>query len=364
MLVSASDVCGDLDCLVALALGARNNNYVVPHMTTDNVIAIKGGRHPLQELTVPSFVANDTFLQGGPGASREHEADDASRSPISDSGSELEETRSPSLFMMTGPNYSGKSVYLKQIALIVFMAHIGSYVPAESATIGLTDKILTRIVTCESVSRDQSAFMIDLQQAALTITLATRRSLIVIDEFGKGTNSSDGAGLACGVFDYFLSLGDERPKVLGATHFHEIFENGYLERRPEIGFGHMEVRIDKESQAVEDQVTYLYNLVEGRSMASFGTCCAALNGIDPAIVERAEDLILLSARGEDLVTACAKISEAEAKDMEDAEKIARNFLLQDLPDPKDRTTVNADLRNMLDDILTLSSTSTSTWIAG
>ena len=91
--------------------------------------------------------------------------------------------------MMTGPNYSGKSVYLKQIALIVYMAHIGSFVPADSAKIGFTDKILTRIATRETVSKMESAFMIDLQQVALAVTLATRRSLIIIDEFGKGTNS-------------------------------------------------------------------------------------------------------------------------------------------------------------------------------
>lgn len=96
----------------------------------------------------------------------------------------------PSVLMMTGPNYSGKSVYLKQVALIVYMAHVGCFVPADRATVGLTDKILTRIATRETVSRFQSAFMIDLQQAALATTLATHRSLVIIDEFGKGTDSS------------------------------------------------------------------------------------------------------------------------------------------------------------------------------
>ena len=94
------------------------------------------------------------------------------------------------MLIMTGPNYSGKSVYLKQVALIVYMAHVGCFVPADSATVGLTDKILTRISTRESVSRFQSAFMIDLQQVALAMTLATHRSLVIIDEFGKGTDSS------------------------------------------------------------------------------------------------------------------------------------------------------------------------------
>jgi DNA mismatch repair protein MSH5 len=122
--------------------------------------------------------------------------------------------------VLTGPNYSGKSVYLKQVALIVFMAHVGCYVPAESAIIGLTDKILSRVTTRETVSRVQSAFMIDLQQISLALSLATRRSLIIIDEFGKGTDSSDGAGLACAVFEHLLGRGNHCPKVLGATHFH------------------------------------------------------------------------------------------------------------------------------------------------
>ena len=126
----------------------------------------------------------------------------------------------PSMLVLTGPNYSGKSVYLKQVALIIFMAHVGCFVPAESAKIGLTDKILSRLTTRETVSRAQSAFMIDLQQISLALNLATRRSLLIIDEFGKGTDASDGAGLACAVMEYLLSLGNERPKVIGATHFH------------------------------------------------------------------------------------------------------------------------------------------------
>jgi len=132
------------------------------------------------------------------------------------------------MLVLTGPNYSGKSVYLKQVALIVYMAHVGCFVPADSAKIGLTDKILSRVTTRETVSRVQSAFMIDLQQISLALSLATRRSLLIIDEFGKGTESSDGAGLACAVMEYLLSLGSERPKVIGATHFHGILASYML----------------------------------------------------------------------------------------------------------------------------------------
>jgi DNA mismatch repair protein MSH5 len=174
--------------------------------------------HILQERTVSSFVPNDTLLVGGPG----DDETGRNKSHQVHSGSAHANTHHdvPSTLIMTGPNYSGKSVYLKQVAVIVYMAHVGSFVPAESARIGMTDKILSRVATRESVSRIQSAFMIDLQQISLALSLATRRSLLIIDEFGKGTDSRDGAGLACAVFKHLLSYGTERPKVLGATHFH------------------------------------------------------------------------------------------------------------------------------------------------
>ena len=154
---------------------------------------IHSSRHPLQELTVPSYVPNDTFIVGGEGTSppiqeQDELLDDPQRGFQRIAGSQGSD--GPSMLMMTGPNYSGKSVCLKQIALIVYMAHVGCFVPAERAIIGLTDKILTRIATRETVSRCQSAFMIDLQQVALAMTLATHRSLVIIDEFGKGTDSS------------------------------------------------------------------------------------------------------------------------------------------------------------------------------
>jgi len=314
-----SDICGELDSLVALARGAKQHNFVRPRVTEENIIKIKGGRHPLQELTVPSFVANDTYLVGGQGNEQEPAGLDDSASQVEAlAANHGPNSEGPSMVLMTGPNYSGKSVYLKQVAIIVYMAHIGCYVPAEAAKIGLTDKILTRISTRESVSRIQSAFMIDLQQISVALSLATRRSLIIIDEFGKGTESNDGAGLAAGVFEHLLQRGMESPKVLGATHFHEIFEIGFLQPRPSLGFAHMEVQMDTQASDVEDQITYLYNYRQERSTSSFGTICAAMNGIEPPIIEKADQLLLLAARGADLVEVCAELPDAELAELEDA----------------------------------------------
>ncbi|KAF6792026.1 DNA mismatch repair protein [Colletotrichum sojae] len=308
----AADVCGELDCLVSLARGARKYQWTQPTMTTDNVLSIIGGRHPLQELAVPTFIANDCRLEGSPGEDQDTDSSESTNNGVR-------------TLVITGPNHSGKSVYVKQIALIVYLAHLGSFVPASRAVIGITDQILTRIATRESVSRSASAFGIDLKQVAFLLRRATHRSLVVIDEFGKGTAAGDGSGLMAGLIDHFETTGLQTPKVLITTHAHELFESGFFRHSPSLLIGHMRVRLNM-SASKQDQLVFLYELTPGKTTTSFGCRCAALNGVEDVVVERAEAIALLLARNEDLRAACARVGEEDEGRLEEAEAVARMFL--------------------------------------
>lgn len=265
-LLEAADLCGEFDALLALAIGAAKYDWHAPQMTAANVIHIKGGRHPLQELLVPSFVSNDCFIG------------EESMSP----------GRATQALVLTGPNQSGKSVYIKQVAVIVYLAHIGSFVPAAAALIGTVDKILTRMPSRESVSRIESTFAQDLKQVFQAMKYSTPRSLVLMDEFGNGTTADGGAGMFTAMLDYFLSPTTAIPKLLVATHFHEVFSYGYLSQHNQLSLMHMDVRTGIDAANAEDKVTYLFKLSKGCSLMSLGSQCAILNGIPGEITNRAE----------------------------------------------------------------------------
>lgn len=319
-LLRASDAIGEIDSIFALAAGAKAYNLKRPQMTSCNVLHIKSGRHLLQEFGSENFVPNDCSLAGGSGTGSESQhREDVDRLGLA--------ADSPSAIVVTGPNHSGKSVYLKQAATILFLAHVGSFVPADEAVVGITDKILTRIATRESVSRDESAFGVDLRQAAFSINFATRRSLVLIDEFGKGTATADGAALFEALIDHFLGLGRaEAPKVLAATHFHEIFDDGNFEKHPGLGLSHMSVSIDPVASRPEEKVRFLHVLREGRSTDSFGCNCAAMNGVASSVVERASHIAKLLTQGAELERICLRPREEEMKELQKKELRVRQFL--------------------------------------
>ncbi|KAK2465358.1 hypothetical protein APHAL10511_002712 [Amanita phalloides] len=332
----ACAVCAELDCLLSFAAASRAYNYTRPIMVDDNIIDIKQGRHPLQEQVVDTFVPNNFSITGGIGMNITGAMDNGERK---------------SIMVCTGANACGKSVYLKQVALIQFMGQIGCFVPAESARLGIVDKLFTRVSTRESVSKIQSAFMIDLNQVSFALRNCTPRSLILLDEFGKGTLAADGAGLFCGVLLHLLARGADCPKMIAATHFHDVFQQGLL--RPKsvpIAFRHMRIMFTSSTGstlgdssgarsndvALEikpgDKITYLYRVAEGLSLESHAAKCAEIFGVPSRIVLRAQYVSELIATHEVGRLLDEEMTEEERLDLEGAEAICRRFLTWDLDD--------------------------------
>ncbi|CAN6557834.1 unnamed protein product [Malus baccata var. baccata] len=194
--------------------------------------------------------------------------------------------------IITGPNYSGKSIYIKQVALIVFLSHIGSFVPADSATVGLTDRIFCAMGS-KFMSAEKSTFMIDLHQVGMMLRQATSRSLCLVDEFGKGTLTEDGVGLLGGTINYLVSY-DDPPKVLVCTHLTELFSESCLPKSKNIKFYTMSVLRPENSTDIED-IVFLYRLVPGHALLSYGLHCALLAGVPEEVIQRAS--FILDAHG-------------------------------------------------------------------
>ncbi|TFK40842.1 DNA mismatch repair protein MutS [Crucibulum laeve] len=339
----ACDVCAELDCLLSFAEASRTYDYRRPTMVGDNIINIYQGRHPLQEQVVDIFVPNDACIVGGAGID----------SPILISDGDGESRPCHSILLCTGANACGKSVYLKQacVALIHF-------IPAESATLGIVDKIFTRISTRESVSKVQSAFMIDLNQVSLALRNCTSRSLILLDEFGKGTLSTGSRGPQC-------------PKVLVATHFHDVFNPDLLD--PEatpIAFRHMQVMFTAGNGIVleiEDtlsatgsvstrrvgpgeKITYLYRIAEGLFLDSHAAKCAEIFGIPLRIAERARYVSHLLSTHELGRLLDEEMADEERTDLEDAEGVCRRFLSWDLNAAShDEISASLDMQRLQED---------------
>lgn len=242
-----------LDCLASLALAATRNGYVQPQLVTDTVLRIRAGRHPVveQHSTDGGFVPNDLSLGGDAAMFR----------------------------IVTGPNMAGKSTFLRQTALIVLMAQIGSFVPAESATVGLVDRIFCRVGAQDNLARGESTFLVEMSETASILRNAGPHSLVIMDEVGRGTGTTDGLAIATAVTEYMIHTIGAR--TLFATHFHELTSL----RAPSLG------NLSLEVSETAGRLVFRKRVVEGPSERSYGVHVAALAGVPSEVVRRAEELL-------------------------------------------------------------------------
>ena len=247
-----------LDCLLSFATAARESNYIRPVLSDDDVLDIRQGRHPVIEKQLPigeKYVANDVML----------------------------DSQTQQIIIITGPNMAGKSALLRQTALITLMAQIGCFVPAESAHIGLVDKIFTRVGASDNISVGESTFMVEMNEAADILNNLSPRSLVLFDELGRGTSTYDGISIAWAIVEYIHEHPRAKARTLFATHYHELNEM-------EKSF----VRIKNYNVAVKEvdgKVIFLRKLERGGSEHSFGIHVAKLAGMPKSIVKRADEIL-------------------------------------------------------------------------
>jgi DNA mismatch repair protein MutS len=266
-----------LDVLASFAETARLHNYCRPQVADEGVLQIRDGRHPVleQQLVEERFVPNDAAL-----ASSERGLQPASTSE-EESGVKRPEGRAPQIALITGPNMAGKSTYIRQVALLTLLAHTGSFVPAEEARIDLVDRIFTRIGASDDLSRGQSTFMVEMTETANILNNATARSLIVLDEIGRGTSTFDGLSLAWSIVEYLHNQAGA--KTLFATHYHELTELSM--RLPRLKNFNVAVR------EWHDQIVFLRKIVEGGTDKSYGIQVARLAGVPKPVLERAKQIL-------------------------------------------------------------------------
>jgi DNA mismatch repair protein MutS len=247
-----------IDCLLSMAKTAQENHYIRPVIDEGDVLDIKQGRHPVIERQLPigeSYVPNDIML-------------DNERQQI---------------VIITGPNMAGKSALLRQTALIVLMAQMGSFVPAESAKIGLVDKIFTRVGASDNISLGESTFMVEMTEAANILNNVTPKSLVLFDELGRGTSTYDGISIAWAIVEYLHEQPRAQARTLFATHYHELNEMEKSFKRIK--------NYNVSVKEVDNRVIFLRKLERGGSEHSFGIHVAQIAGMPKSIVKRANEVL-------------------------------------------------------------------------
>jgi len=253
-----SNLIAQLDCLLSFAKVSADNRYMKPEINDDDIIEIKQGRHPVIEKQLPlgeTYIPNDIYL----------------------------DSNTQQIMMITGPNMSGKSALLRQTALITLMAQMGCFVPAESAKIGVVDKIFTRVGASDNISLGESTFMVEMNEAASILNNLSNRSLVLFDELGRGTSTYDGISIAWAIVEYIHEHPDHRAKTLFATHYHELNEM-------EKSFSRIK-NYNVSVKEIDNKVIFLRKLVRGGSEHSFGIHVAKMAGMPQSIVKRAEQIL-------------------------------------------------------------------------
>ena len=278
-----ASVVARLDCLCSFARIAAERGYVRPEIADDKVIDIRDGRHPVIEMMMPvgeQYVPNDVYL----------------------------DDQSQQIMMITGPNMSGKSALLRQTALVVLMAQMGSFVPAQSAHIGIVDKIFTRVGASDNISQGESTFMVEMLESASILNNITDRSLVLLDEIGRGTSTYDGISIAWSMVEYLHNHPRAHAKTLFATHYHEL--NQMEESLPRVKNYNVSVK------EVGRTILFLRKLQRGGTDNSFGIHVARLAGMPSKVVERAEEIlsVLVASHADDSL-AVEKSAGAKGKAM-------------------------------------------------
>ena len=291
-----------IDVFASLALVAEQNNYVKPNMNTSGAIHIKNGRHPVVERMISHdmFVSNDTLL-------------DNKHNRVS---------------IITGPNMAGKSTYMRQTALIVLMAQLGSFVPAQSAEIGIVDRIFTRVGASDDLASGQSTFMVEMTEVANILRNATKNSLLILDEIGRGTSTFDGLSIAWAVVEHISNACVLGAKTLFATHYHELTE---LEGRLE-GVNNYCIAVKEQGE----DIVFLRKIVKGGADKSYGIQVAKLAGVPASVLKRATEIVN-ELTGNDLALKARNLAEPEVATVQEAviqEEFNLEALLTDYA-PKD-----------------------------
>jgi DNA mismatch repair protein MutS len=317
---STAAVLAQLDVLTALAELARQRNYCRPEIVEEPVLKIVDGRHPVLDIVEPegTFVPNDTIVQ----CSRHTPCAVSDADPIAsvderfpegntaktDGTRSVPATLSGAILIITGPNMAGKSTYIRQVALITLMAQIGSFVPARSAVIGIADRIFARVGASDELSRGQSTFMVEMIETARILNTATPRSLVILDEIGRGTSTYDGISLAWAAVEYLHEhIGC---RTLFATHYHELTD---LEKSFS-GMKNLNVAV----REWQDEVVFLHKIVEGAADKSYGIHVARLAGVPREVIERSKEILAeleeerLDAEGRAKIARRPKIPEKRA----------------------------------------------------